>query len=232
MLNMTYCGDAEIHIVSFKIISKNIVQLLGDFPVKECGFTLSRIGKKEVNDYTDYTTVYREVEGGVQFSNDGSVYVAPPEPELVPEPEPYIPTLEDLKRNKICEMEIAMEEVIAEGFNATLSDGTIEHFTLSSKDQLFLTALQTQVLAGVDPIPWHVSDRSVACKNYSNMDMGIITQTAMGVISFHETYIVDMTRYITSIESEEELEAVSYGMTIPEEYQSEPLKNMLAQKAV
>jgi len=35
--------------------------------------------------------------------------------------------------------------------------------------------------------------------------------------------------YIRAMETQEEVESVVYGMAIPEEYQSEPLKAMLAQ---
>lgn len=85
-------GNEEIYLIEFKS-DGNIVELKGDFPIKTTGFTLSRIGQNDNWDYSTYTTVYREIEGGVQFSNDGSVYV---EPEPVPEPE-----LEEVKANKI-----------------------------------------------------------------------------------------------------------------------------------
>lgn len=141
----------------------------------------------------------------------------------------YNPTMDELKTAKIAEMEAAKHAVFGMGFNVVLSDGSAEHFNLSDEDKLYLTALQTQVLAGVDPIPWHVSDNNIACKNYSNTDMGIITQTALSLVVYHETYINDICRYINSIEDTEVLAAVTYGMAIPEEHQSEPLKNMLAQ---
>lgn len=65
--------------MSFSIISSNIVQILGEFPIKTDGFTLTRIGNPEAftGDYSEYTTVYKEIEGGVLFSNDGSEYVEP-----------------------------------------------------------------------------------------------------------------------------------------------------------
>lgn len=47
--------------------------------------------------YTNFTTVYRTYDEDpkrIEFSDDGSVYV---EPESLPEPEPYVPTPEELK---------------------------------------------------------------------------------------------------------------------------------------
>ena len=89
-MQLQYQKDNSIYEIKFKKISKNIVEIKGDFPVKEDGFTLSRLNMNDNWDYSLYTTVYREVEGGVQFSNDGSVYV---EHEI---PEPPEPTPEEL----------------------------------------------------------------------------------------------------------------------------------------
>lgn len=141
----------------------------------------------------------------------------------------YIPTIEDLRVEKIKEVESCKEAIISLGFDVTLADGTVEHFNLSNEDQLYLTALNTLVLAGTDPIPWHVSDETVACKNYSNSDMGLIVHTALGIITYHITYLKDIERYINSITSKEEMNEVTYGMMIPEEFQSQPLKDMMAQ---
>ena len=139
----------------------------------------------------------------------------------------YIPTIEELKAAKIEQLKMEKAFVIEQGFDATLTDGTVEHFSLTTDDQLYLTALRTQVLAGVDPIPWHISDDTAACKYYSNKDMDIITQTAMIIIVYHITYAKDIIRYVNSITDKEELAEVTYGMVIPEEYQSQPLKDTM-----
>lgn len=48
----------------------------------------------------EYETVYLQEGQTVYLSNDGSVYVPPVPPEPVPEPEPYVPTLEEVKAVK------------------------------------------------------------------------------------------------------------------------------------
>lgn len=53
----------------------------------------------------------------------------------------------------------------------------------------------------------------------------------MTFVTWHITYFRDLRIYIRSLESKEEVEQVAYGMDIPEAYQSEPLKAMLAQKS-
>ncbi len=227
MLKLQYVGGDETYLVEFKKISGNVVQVTGELPVKTKGFTLSRIKEDTWRaDYTAYKTVYREVPGGVQFSNDGSVYVAPPEPEPTPEPEPYVPTLGEVKTAKIEEMNQLQQNVIQMGIDVTLSDGSIEHFSLTANDQISLMGLQAQVAAGAEQIPWHASDHNKHCKYYTNTDMQLIIMAAMQYVSYHVTYFRDLRIYINSLDNKESVQAVSYGMTIPEEYQSEVLRDM------
>lgn len=227
MLKMKYVGLKTEYDVEFSRLSQNVVQVMGDVPVKTHGFQLSREGKNDYSkmDYSGYTTVYRELEGGIQFSNDSSVYE---EPKPIPEPEPYVPTLEEVQEAKVSEMNAMQQSVIQQGIDVKLTDGSVEHFTLTDHDQTSLMGLQTQVAQGVESIPWHTSDQAEHCKYYSNADMALITAAAMQFVTFHVTYFRDLRIYIRSMENKEEVEAVTYGIIIPEEYQSDPLKDMYA----
>lgn len=226
MLNMNYINSTTKYAVNFKTITSNIIEIKGDFPIQTDGIQISREKKPDdVWDYSEYTTIYREIEGGVQFSNDGSVYV---EPEPTPEPEPYVPTLEEVQEQKVIEINNVQQTVIAQGIDVTLTDGTVEHFTLTDHDQTSLMGLQVQVAQGVEQIPWHTSDQSEHCKFYSNADMALITTAAMSYVTWHVTYFRDLRIYIRSLTTKEEVEAVAYGMDIPAEYRSEPLKAMIA----
>lgn len=228
MLNMNYINSTVKYAVTFKTISSNIIEIKGDFPIQTDGIQVSREKKPDdIWDYSDYTTIYREIEGGVQFSNDGSVYV---EPEPAPEPEPYVPTLEEVQEQKVTEINNAQQAIIAQGIDVTLTDGTTEHFTLTDHDQTSLMGLQAQVAQGAEQIPWHTSDQSEHCKFYSNADMALITTTAMSCVTWHVTYFRDLRIYIRSLQTKEEVKSVVYGMDIPAEYQSEPLKAMIAAK--
>lgn len=77
MLNFQYIGDTNNYSVSFSNINKNVVEVIGDFPKKETGFILTRMGNPSAfkGDYSDFKTVYKEIKGGIQFSNNGSVYI-------------------------------------------------------------------------------------------------------------------------------------------------------------
>lgn len=230
MLQLNYLNNEEVYPIDFRTVSPNVIEVKGDFPVQSGGFQISRVEvPDDVWDYSEYTTIYREIEGGVQFSNDDSVYV---EPEPTPEPEPYVPTLEEVQERKVVEMNTIQQAVIAQGIDVTLTDGTAEHFTLTEHDQTSLMGLQVQVAQGAELIPWHTSDQSEHCKFYSNADMALITTAAMSCVTWHVTYFRDLRIYIRSLQTKEEVESVVYGMDIPTEYQSEPLKAMIAGMAV
>ena len=79
MLNLNYIGDQKNYSVSFRNINKNVVEVVGDLPPKETGFILTRIGNPYAfkGDYSEFKTIYKEIEGGFQFSNDGSIYIEP-----------------------------------------------------------------------------------------------------------------------------------------------------------
>lgn len=127
MLLMKYNGLKTEYPVNFKKVSSNIVRIIGEVPAKTHGFTLSRPGKEDAWDYSTYKTIYREMEGGIQFSNDGSVYV---EPEPIPEPEPYVPTEEELqamfemeKQGKIEDTKILLALYLAENPLLSMAHG-------------------------------------------------------------------------------------------------------------
>jgi hypothetical protein len=77
MLDFTYVGESIIHKIDFNKINENVVSVKGDLPAQTNGFILSREGKEDNWDYKDFTTIYRELDGEIQFSNDGSIWVKP-----------------------------------------------------------------------------------------------------------------------------------------------------------
>lgn len=198
--------------------------------VDKSGFDLFLDEKEELDIggdyYHGYNTVYRNDDttaeyNGYQLSNDGSIY------ENQPQPTPIEPTLDELKEQKIAEMNVAQQESIQNGVDVTLSDGTVEHFTLTDHDQTSLMGLQTKVAQGETQIPWHTSDVNEPCKYYSNTDMALITETAMQAVTYHVTWFRDLRIYINSLQTSEEVKNITYNSYIPEEYRSEVLKDLL-----
>ena len=141
----------------------------------------------------------------------------------------YGPTLEEVQEEKVVEMNAMQQTVIHQGVDVELSDGSIEHFTLTDQDQASLMALQSQVAQGAEYVPWHNADQANQCKYYQNADMARIVQAALSFEVYQVTYFRDLRIYIRSLQTKEEVAAITYGMPIPEAYQSQVLKDMLAQ---
>ena len=79
-------------------------------------------------------------------------------------------TLEDVKKAKIEYLDSTCENTIYAGTDVTLSDGSVEHFTLDAKDQLDLSGIGLQLLQGAEQIAWHKDDETESCKFYSAAD--------------------------------------------------------------
>ena len=82
MLELKYLNSTTSYEVDFFCVSENIIEIHGNFPVENLGFTLSRPNQNDNWDYSDFTTVYRTLDNGAQFSNDESVYT---ESDVTPE---------------------------------------------------------------------------------------------------------------------------------------------------
>lgn len=229
MQNVLFLNTETPSKAEVKRLGEHLIQIIGDVEKNTSGFHLINDVGSVYGKYEDFTTLYKEIEGGFVLSNDDSVYV---EPEPVPEPEPYEPSLDEVQEMKVREMNEAQQAAIQEGINVKLTDGAVEHFTLTDHDQTSLVGLQAQVMAGENNIPWHTSDEAEHCKFYSNADMALITTAAMEYVTWHVTYFRDLRIYIRSLKEKTEVEVVTYGMTIPEAYQSEPLKAMIAAQAI
>lgn len=140
----------------------------------------------------------------------------------------YIPTLDDVITAKISEIHATQQAVIQAGIDVMLTDGSTEHFTLTDHDQTSLMGLQQQVIQGNEQIPWHTSDQTTHCKYYSNADMLLIVTAAMQFVTFHVTYFRDLRIYVNAMMDKKMVDDITYGVYIPEEYQSEVLRDLYA----
>lgn len=204
-----------------KRVSEHVIEITG-VEMNLSGFHIIKNTGSVFGKYENYTTLYREVENGFQLSNDGSVYV---EPEPVPEPEPIEPTLEELKQQKINEVSNTCKETIYAGVDVELPTGSTEHFSLKEEDQINLFGKQAQITAGVTQLEYHQDGHP--CRYYTVEEMTAIITAAMQFVSYHTTYCNSIYTWINSVTDKEDLQGITYGVSIPEEYQSEVLKAYL-----
>ena len=166
-------------------------------------------------EYPEYSTIYRTYEDDtykVEFSNDGSVYV---EPKPTPEPEPYVPTLDDIKTSKISELSYTCNQSIVNGVDIEIG-GITEHFSYKDEDQvnikeIFDLAVQTNV-----PMYYHADGES--CKLYTVDQIITLYSTATTNKMHHTTYFNQLKLYTESLETEDEVNAITYGQELTGEY--------------
>ena len=175
---------------------------------------------------TGWTTVYRDEGQTIYLSDDGSVYAPPADPGPVTPPEPYEPILAELQTAKKQEISQACEQIIYAGISVTLTDGSVEHFALTEHDQLNLFGKQAQLATGADRLEYH-SDGQF-CKYYNAADMQIIIAAATQHVSYHTTYCNSLTMWVAGCKTVTELQQIFYGAEVPEEYQSDVLKDYIA----
>ena len=133
-------------------------------------------------------------------------------------------SIEAFRGLKKKEVSAACHASIIAGVDVDLSIGT-EHFSLAETDQLNLFGKQAQLATGATRLEYHQDGEK--CKYYSAEEMAGIIQSAMYFVSFQTTYCNSMYTWVEACSRASEMAGIVYGCEIPEEYQSEVLKDYL-----
>ena len=179
----------------------------------------------------DYTVFKKALEEEKEII-DPDPYI-PPEPEPTPEEqereEEYRRSLQFVKDKKIEYMSYLCHQTIENGILITLSDGLEHRFSLTENDQANLMERQAQLMAGATQVSYHADGE--LCTYYSAEDMMAIIQASIFHKDYQTTYFNSLKHYINSMTDKNEVSAAEYGIEIPEQYQSQPLKDLLEQLA-
>ena len=158
--------------------------------------------------YEEYLNFYNAIEKQEEIVIDD---------EDIPNPEYGI---DFIRSSKLNEMSYACRTAIEAGFDLEIR-GETHHFSLTTQDQLNLMSLnimaQTQ-----DLIPYHADGEP--CTYYSAEEIKQIVNAANEHKSYHTTYHNALKQYINALETIEEISAITYGVEIPDEYQSDVLR--------
>ena len=155
-----------------------------------------------------------EVEQNDLYVDGSFVKPITPEPEIPADNmETYIA---QLRENKISALSATCESTIHEGAEIQLSDGSTEKFEFKDKDQDNIRQLWDAVKTGATSYPYQ-SD-SGECKIYSNTDIAIIYQTMSHTITSNLTYYHQLKKYISTLETIDEINAVTWGQELTGEY--------------
>lgn len=91
MIKIKYNNQETYEEVSFSKLGEHIVSLKGATK-NNSGFKTYRMSGEQLGDFSDYTTTYRLLDDGIQYSNDGSVCFVTSEDDKQEPTEPTEPT--------------------------------------------------------------------------------------------------------------------------------------------
>lgn len=131
-------------------------------------------------------------------------------------------SIDFIRTSKLNEMSYTCRTTIENGFDLILR-GETHHFSLDTQDQLNLMSLsamaQTEEL-----IPYHADGEE--CIFYTADEINQIVAAANQFKIYHTTYYNALKSYINSLETIEEISQITYGVSIPDEYKTDVLKEL------
>ena len=130
-------------------------------------------------------------------------------------PEPAGPDLDTVRTAKLDELSAAAQAAIIAGCDVTLSDGTTGHISLTPEDQINLSTAQATVQAGATGYPYHLDGQ--LCKVYLAADILIMGKAAVAHILYHTTYCNHLRAWAQRVTTADELTAITYGATLPDD---------------
>lgn len=137
--------------------------------------------------------------------------------------EPLIPddgTIDFIRQSKLSEMSYECRKAIENGIDIEVK-GEKRHFSFTTQDQLNLMSLSTMAQTS-DIIPYHADGEQ--CIYYTAAEINEIIAAMNNHKIYHTTYYNALKAYINSLETIEEISAITYGTPIPDEYKTEVLK--------
>ena len=203
---LTQIGEHVIRVELSQAIDEEVI--LGGFEVlNEHNFTVMGI-------YHDYNTIYETLEEESDLvyvlSDDGST-----KPEPTPEPEPYVPTLEEVIQNKVYEINSACQSAIVVGVDIEI-DGEVEHFSYTIEDQANIDDIaQMAKTTGMEQ-SYHCDNGS--CKLYTIAQINELYMKQKMNKAHNITYANQLKLYVKSLTDKEEVNNVTYGTELTGEY--------------
>lgn len=210
MIKIKFQNTEQYIEAAFSRIGENVVQLLGEIPASTLGFYTYRnevtekvdsdgktvtVEPTKLGDFTDYTTIYRVLDNGVQFSNDGSVY----------ENVPLVPmeiSLEQCKLNKLAQLKNARdkEELSPIAYGNYWWDYDAKSFMRIQERIVELE--QTQ-----GTISWTLADNQEINGVSADMLRGVIAAAAVRSNALHVKY-KELKAEVERADSIEQLESI------------------------
>lgn len=159
-------------------------------------------GKKVTSTAADYDFIYSRDSDKMYDKN--LVYVT------------EITTVEQALSAKLAELSAACNTAINAGAKVTLSADTAEHFSYTIDDQANISEMFLACMMGAQSYPYHANDES--CKSYTAAEVMAIYSTLAMHKTGQLTYHNQLKQYVNTLETVEDILAVTYGQELAETY--------------
>ena len=123
------------------------------------------------------------------------------------------PSLAEVQKDKLTEINAACDAAITAGCDVTLSDGTAGHISLTQEDQINLTTAQAAVQGGATGYPYHLDGE--LCKIFAAADILTMASAATAHILYHTTYCNHLRAWVSRCVAVDDVKGIAYGGALP-----------------
>ena len=127
-----------------------------------------------------------------------------------------VTTLEQAMAVKLAELSEVCGAAINAGAEVTLSADTTEHFSYTIDDQANISEMFLACMMGAQSYPYHANDES--CKSYTAAEVMTIYSTLAMHKTGQLTYHNQLKQYVNTLETVEDILAVTYGQELAGTY--------------
>ena len=166
-------------------------------------------------DFTDCIHQYNinnPLKYGIIMTNTENYHDAPQKPLTETQ---RIQLLNDVKEEKLTELSEQCQKLISNGVSLKIN-GVLEHFSYTLTDQNNIDDLFRLAAALNLPQPYHCNGDS--CRLYSVEEIKQIYTAQKSNKAHHTTYFNQLKAWLLTLDTEEEVENIEYGMKLPDEY--------------
>ena len=168
-------------------------------------------------DEQEYLMLYEALKTEQEIEYAQEIYDNTEEPETSED----TTSIDFIRSSKIKEMSYQCNKTIENGFDIETEDG-IHHYSYALEDQLNLMNLSAAIARGEEQLSYHADGE--LCKFYTAAEINEIISAGNAWKTYHTTYFNALKAYINSLETIEEIDAITYGMELPEEFKSDVLR--------
>lgn len=141
-------------------------------------------------------------------SIESQINPAPIDPSALP--------LEDAKEYQLNVVNEECTNAIYAGIDVKTSKGT-EHFSLTEKDQMNITALYTKCLSGTPSVPYHADNK--ICREFSAEEMIALGEATLKYVIYCTTMCNHIRAWIQRTETVDEVISIHFNSELPADLQ-------------